>query len=199
MSNEHRFFESCAAAASPDWSIKLDTKLQPGQIDLASRTVRLYLVDTSSDWTAAGAFAPSGFAQAASAARAVGLRGSALADAAGQMIGSLGKADLHDAQALERCLQLVAAALTATRTYELMLSQQKSLAGHWVYIAYRGHDASITCRPVYFSGHEIGFVSTTDLANIVRQIVSQDLRTPGGSVSQMLKKAGGAILASCYK
>lgn len=199
MSKEHRFFESCAAAISPDWCVLLNDQMPLGQLDLASRTVRVYLVDTSTGWVTAGAFTPASFGLAADAARSAGLQGDDLADAAGARLGQLGQAAPVGGTEVDRCLQLVAAALANTWTFQLMKAQSKGPAGHWVYLAYRGHDASITCRPIYFGTHEAGFAPAGALADLVRQVVKQDTQTPASNVAQMLKKAGGAILADAYK
>jgi hypothetical protein len=198
MTNEHRFFERLAGLASPAWDVQLSDKLHAPGLDLAGRSVRLYLVDTSTSWTAAGAFAPAGFALAADAAKASGLQGSKLADAAGQALGQLGRTQPGPGDHLEKGLQLAAAALTNTQTFQLVTGKGRGLAGHWVYMAYRGHDASITCRPLYFNAHEMGFVPPEALYSMVRQVVRQDL-APGSSVAKLLKRAGGALLAPMFK
>lgn len=198
MTNEHRFFEQLAGLASPAWDVRLSDKLHAPGLDLAGRSVRLYLVDTSTNWTAAGAFAPAGFALAADAAKASGLHGADLADAAGQALSHLGKTQPGPGDHLEKALQLAAAALTNTQTFQLVTGKGRGLAGHWVYMAYRGRDASITCRPLYFNGLEAGFVAPEVLAGMLRQVVRQDL-APGSSVAKLLKKAGGALLDPAFK
>lgn len=198
MKAEHHFFQSLAGLASPGWDVHLNEQLSAGQIDLASRTVRLYLVDTSSGWTAAGAFAPAGFALAADAAKARGLQGSKLADAAGVALGHLGREQPSAGQHLETGLQLAAAALANTQTFQLVTAKGRGLAGHWVYMGYRGHDGSMTCRPLYFNAIEPGFVQSAALDGMVRQIVRQDL-APGSSVAKLLRKAGGALVSPIYK
>ena len=62
MKTEHAFFERLANLGQGDWTVKLQPHMVPGQMDLASYTARVYLVDTSTGWTAAGALQPSGFA-----------------------------------------------------------------------------------------------------------------------------------------
>jgi hypothetical protein len=62
MKKEQAFFEQMAGTALPGWDVKLQPHMTPGQMDLASYTARIYLVDTSTGWTAAGALQPSGFA-----------------------------------------------------------------------------------------------------------------------------------------
>lgn len=49
------FFETMAGALSPGWTVKLQSHLQPGQMDLGRYQARLYLVDSSNGWTAAAA------------------------------------------------------------------------------------------------------------------------------------------------
>jgi drug/metabolite transporter (DMT)-like permease len=57
MKKEQAFFEQMAGTALPGWDVKLQPNMTPGQMDLASYTARIYLVDTSTGWTAAGALA----------------------------------------------------------------------------------------------------------------------------------------------
>lgn len=55
MKHEKTFFEQMTGVLSPGWTVKLQSHLQPGQMDLGRFQVRLYLIDTSNGWTAAGA------------------------------------------------------------------------------------------------------------------------------------------------
>lgn len=198
MTNEQSFFQHLAGLSSPGWDVRLSDQLHAPGIDLAGRSVRLYLVDTSTGWTAAGAFAPPGFALAAGAAKALGLQGTGLADAAGQALGHVGRSQAGQDQRLEQALQLAAAALSCTQTFKIVAAKGDGLGGHWVYMGYRGHDASMTCRPLFFSNHEPGFVAPEALASMLRQVVQQDL-APGSSVARLLKKAGGVLLAPAFK
>ena len=47
MKQEKTFFETMAGSLSPGWTVKLQSHLQPGRMDLGRFQVRLYLVDTS--------------------------------------------------------------------------------------------------------------------------------------------------------
>ena len=47
MKKEQAFFEQMAGTALPGWDVKLQPHMTPGQMDLASYTARIYLVDTS--------------------------------------------------------------------------------------------------------------------------------------------------------
>ena len=73
MKQEKTFFETMAGSLSPGWTVKLQSHLQPGQMDLGRFQVRLYLVDTSNGWTAAAAMAPGGFEEARRNVAAAGL------------------------------------------------------------------------------------------------------------------------------
>ena len=197
MKQEKTFFETLAGALSPGWAVKLQSHLQPGQMDLGRFQVRLYLVDSSNGWTAAAAMAPGGFEEARQNVAAAGLTSTAVLDATGQAIAQLSRrqAGAGDAE-LQQGFQLVAAALTGTQTFKAVPPDQRN--GHWLNLAYRGHDASTICRPVFFGAQEAGFCSPEVLTQMARQVIAHDLR-PGTSVSDTLKKAGGAIIAPEYR
>ncbi len=199
MKHEHRFFESCAAALSPDWCVKLNDKLTPGAINLASYTARLYLVDTLNGWTIGGAFAPSDFGLAAKSAKEAGFDREAVANAAGNLLAELSQSVEQDSARVDQCLQLVAAALTSTKCFQAVTEQGRGLAGHWVYLAYHGRDKTVTCRPVYLNADTPGFIQTDALMALLRQVVKQDTCAPGGAVARMLRRAGGAILAPAFR
>ena len=193
MKQEKTFFETMAGVLSPGWTVKLQSHLQPGQMDLGRFQVRRYLVDSSNSWTAATAMAPEGFAEASRNVAAAGLTSTAVLDAAGQTIAQLSRcqASAGDAE-LQQGFQLVAAALTSTQTFKAVPPDRRN--GHWLYLAYRGHDASTICRPVFFGAPEAGFCSPEVLTQMARQVIAHDLR-PGTSVADQLRKAGGALIA----
>ena len=193
MKQEKTFFETMAGALSPGWTVKLQSHLQPGQMDLGRYQARLYLVDSSNGWTAAAAMAPEGFAEASRSVAAAGMTPIAVLDAAGQAIAQLSRRQVGAGDAeLQQGFQLVAAALTSTQTFKAVPPDRRN--GHWLYLAYRGHDASTICRPVFFGAPEAGFCSPEVLTQMARQVIAHDLR-PGTSVAEMLHKAGGALIA----
>lgn len=198
MKNEKAFFEAAMGQASPGWTLKLAPGLTPGQMDLARFNARIYLVDTSSDWVAAGAAEVQAFDLAAAAAKSAKTSAHELNDALGQGIAALARNGFADAQAEQgatiKTMQLALAALTHSKTFELV--KPRGLAGHWLYLAYRCLDASIVTRPMYFNGNEAGFVTGETLAGITRSLIKQDLANLGGAVAKQLKKGGGAMLAS---
>lgn len=198
MKTERAFFERLAKLGQGDWTVKLQPHMVPGQMDLASYTARVYLVDTSTGWTAAGALQPSGFAAAAKAHRDAGFSSDLVLDLAGQTITRLGR-DLPEADAPEvaQALQLAAAALASTQTFKTV--QPSGLAGHWVYMAYRMQDASTVCRPGFFRTDAPGFAPPAAITHYVRQVAALDLASPKSVTGQMLKRAGGAIIAPQYK
>lgn len=193
VKQEKTFFETMAGVLSPGWTVKLQSHLQPGQMDLGRFQVRLYLIDSSNSWTAAAAMAPEGFAEASRNVAAAGLTSTAVLDAAGQTIAQLSRcqAGAGDAE-LQQGFQLVAAALTSTQTFKAVRPDRRN--GHWLYLAYRGHDASTICRPVFFGAPEAGFYSPEVLTQMARQVIAHDLR-PGTPVANQLRKAGGALIA----
>jgi hypothetical protein len=197
MTAEQRFFESILAKASPGWDVTLAPHMQPGQMDLASLNVRVYVLDTSSGWTAAGCMAVSAFDQAKALAKSNPLGAAAVCDAAGQMIATLSKADTGgDAPEVVQCLQITTAALTTTKVFELV--KPRGLAGHWLYMVYRCLDASVVARPMYFNAAAPGLIDFAELAGMARHIAQQDLANANGSVARAIKKGGGALLASAF-
>ena len=198
MKKERAFFEQLAGAALPGWDVKLQPNMTPGQMDLASYTARIYLVDTSTGWTAAGALQPSGFAAVVKAQRNAGLSLDQVMDMAGQAVTQLGRDQpAPGSPDIGKGIELVAAALTGTQTFKTV--QASGLEGHWVYIGYRMHDASTICRPGFFRTGAPGFVDPGALTHYVRQVMAHDLASPQSSVGQMLKRAGGAIIAAELK
>jgi hypothetical protein len=196
MKKEQAFFEQMAGTALPGWDVKLQPHMTPGQMDLASYTARIYLVDTSTGWTAAGALQPSGFAGLR--AHFDALRLGNVTDLAGQAVTQLGRDQpAPGAPEIGKALELGAAALTGTQTFKTV--QASGLDGHWVYIGYRMHDASTICRPGFFRTGAPGFVAPEGLEHYVRQVVAHDLASTKSSVGQMLKRAGGAIISPEFK
>ena len=194
MGHEKFFFERLAGTALPGWDIKLQPHLQPGQMDLASYDVHIYVVDTSTGWTGAGALQASGFAAAARLPADIGLSQEDVADLAARSITMLGGLQpVAGAPDLTQCIQLTAAALTGTQTFD-QVRASADLSGHWVYVAYRMHDASTIARPVFFRSRAPGFLPVDALYQVVRQVVSQDRQSSTSAVGRMLKRAGRPIL-----
>jgi hypothetical protein len=198
MKKEQAFFEQMAGTALPGWDVKLQPHMTPGQMDLASYTARIYLVDTSTGWTAAGALQPSGFAGLRAHFAALRLGIDKVTDMAGQALNQLGRDQPEPGSPdIGKSIELVAAALTETQTFKTV--QASGLDGHWVYIGYRMHDASTICRPGFFRTGAPGFVAPEGLEHYVRQVVAHDLASTKSSVGQMLKRAGGAIISPEFK
>jgi hypothetical protein len=196
MKKERAFFEQLASTALPGWDMKLQPHMTPGQMDLASYTARIYLVDTSTGWTAAGALQPSGFAGLR--AHFDALRLGNVTDLAGQAVTQLGRDQpAPGSPEIGKAIELVAAALTGTQTFKTV--QASGLDGHWIYIGYRMLDASTICRPGFFRTGAPGFVAPEGLAHYVRQVMAHDLASTQSAVGQMLRRAGGAIISPEFK
>ena len=194
MGHEKNFFERLAGTALPGWDIKLQPHMEPGQMDLASYDVHIYVVDTSTGWTGAGAMQASGFAAAARLPADIGLSLGDVTDLAGKSITVLGGLQpAAGAPDLAQCIQLTASAVTGTQTFD-QVRAGADLSGHWVYVAYRMHDASTIARPVFFRSRAAGFLPVEALYQVVRQVVSQDRQSSTSAVGRMLKRAGGPIL-----
>jgi hypothetical protein len=189
VKQEKVFFENMAGTLSPGWTIKLAARPDgpqalPGQALFDRQQQRL---------DSPAAMAPEGYEEASRNVAAAGLTPTAVLDAAGQAIAQLSRrqAGAGDAE-LQQGFQLVAAALTSTQTFKAVPPDRRN--GHWLYLAYRGHDASTICRPVFFGAPETGFCSPEVLTQMARQVIAHDLR-PGTSVADQLHKAGGALIA----
>ena len=119
MGHEKDFFERLASTALPGWDIKLQPHMEPGQMDLASYDVHIYVVDTSTGWTGAGSMQASGFAAAARLPADIGLSLGDVPDLAAKAITVLGGVQPEAwAPDLAQCIQLTAAALTGTLTFD---------------------------------------------------------------------------------
>lgn len=198
MKTERAFFEHLANVGQADWTVKLQPHMAPGQMDLASYTARVYLVDTSTGWTVAGALQPSGFAAVTRAQKDAGLTPDQVNDIAGQAISRLGRDQPGaDAPEVAQAIQLTAAALAGTQTFKTV--EPTGLDGHWIYIGYRMLDASTICRPGFFRTGAPGFADPNAITHYVRQVLAHDLGSAKSMTGQMLKRAGGAILAPQYK
>ena len=198
MNKEQAFFEGITGAALPGWDVKLQPHMLPGQMDLASYTARVYLVATSSGWTAAGVLQPSGFAAIAQAHKDAGLTMERVTDMAGQCLNKLGREQpAADSPDVAQGIELIASALTGTQTFTTV--KPTGLDGHWVYIGYQMLDGSTICRPGFFRTHESGFVTPEALQHYVRQVVAHDLGNDQSTVGRMIKRAGGAIIAPQFK
>lgn len=200
MKSERTFFEHLAQQFSPGWSISIDDQLPLSEIQLSSRSARLYLVNTSNDWIAASAFSANAFREIHEHARSNGFGGKGLHDAAGKLIMSLGSAQAAGPETLETCMEVVAAAIAESKAFEVQSKQPGTnvIAGHWIYISYRGHDASLTSRPVFLKAKEPGFLDPDTLRSVVRQVIAIDAQK-STQVSIALKKAGGAIFHPAYE
>jgi hypothetical protein len=195
--NEKRFFEQAAQTANAGWTLKLAAHLTPGTMNLSDYTALLYVVDTSTGWTGAGAITVDGFALARASAQASGWTADQMADSTGALISKLGRENApHDSPRLTQCLQVMAAALTNTQAFEI--AKPTGLDGHWLYIGYRMLDGSTISRPMFFRSGAPGFISPDALTDVVRRVVAQDTKATSSNVGRMLKASGGALLAGIY-
>ncbi len=195
--NEKRFFEQIAQTSNEGWTLKLAAHLTPGEMNLSDYNALLYVVDTSTGWTGAGAITVDGFGLARASAQASGWTTDQMADSTGALISKLGREGApHDSPELAQCLQVMAAALTDTQTFEI--AKPTGLDGHWVYIGYRMLDGSTICRPLFFRSGGQGFIPPEALTDVVRRVVVQDTKATNSTVGRMLKRAGGALLAEIY-
>lgn len=195
--NEKRFFEQVAQTANAGWTLKLAGYLTPGGMNLSDYTALLYVVDTSTGWTGAGAMTVDGFALARASAQASGGTTEQMADSTGTLISKLGREDApHDSPELAQCLQVMAAALTGTQTFEI--AKPTGLDGHWVYIGYGCWTAPPFAARCFSEVGGQGFIPPEALSDVVRRVVVQDTKATGSTVGRMLKRAGGALLAEIY-
>jgi hypothetical protein len=198
MQAETTFLNRIFSLASPTWSVHLSPDLMPGSVGVATHNAYLYAVDTRTAWVAAGAIQPEHFLLASKWAASNGMAPTALADAVGQSIAKLGASrPAADAPEVRQCMELVAAALVHTRTFDQVRHTQ-DLSGHWVYVAYGMRDGSTITRPMFFRVPTVGLLPTPELLAKVRTVVQLD-REPSTNVGRMLKAAGGAVLAKSFR
>lgn len=197
--HEQKFFEALIGFSSPGWNIKLQNHLQPGQMELGSMRVHVYVVDTSTEWMAAAAMEKTAFEVSKSHAKALGMSPLDVADAAGQSISRLGKIQpTADDPYVVSCIQLTVAAISHTSTFQLV--QPKGVDGHWLYLTYRMMDASTVARPVYLNPPaQSGFLSAAMLRAVIQKVVTQDTRQENAVVFQELRRGGGALIAPAFK
>lgn len=198
MNAEHHFFKHLAETTLPGWDIRLQPHMQPGSMDLASYDARIYVVDTSTGWTASGVMKASSFKDAGQTPARLKLSMDQVKDLAASSITRLGCEQAEaDAPEVARCIELTAAALTGTHTFD-QVHASADLSGHWIYIAYRMHDASTVARPVFFRTEATGVLPPEAIAQVVRQVVAQDNSARSSHVGQMIRRAGGAILSKQF-
>lgn len=161
--------------------------------------VRVYVVDTSTEWMAAAAMERTAFEISKSQAKAIGMSPLDVADAAGQSISRLGKIQpTADDPYVVSCIQLTVAAISHTSTFQLV--QPKGVDGHWLYLTYRMMDASTVARPVYLNPPaQSGFLSAAMLRAVIQKVVAQDTRQENAVVYQELRHGGGALIAPAFK
>ena len=198
MKAQRSFFEQIGTSVSPGWSVRLAQDLQPGNFEIFTHSVRLYLIDTSSGWVGAGGLTEESFMLVHEQAQEMQRRRKPVASMAGQLLARLG-ASRPEAGAPELVEGLAMAALAMTLTTCFKKVRHVGCRGHWLYIGYRGHDASMVCRPVFLFAQDPLFMATDSLMQTVREVVRMDLENPFGSVSLELKRAGGSVLAEMFR
>jgi hypothetical protein len=198
MSHERSLFQLIASATSPDWNVHLTDHMQPGAMNLGEHSARIYAVDVRTGWIGAGCMAPNSMLIAAQHLKERSIRGGKLQDEACQWVKTLSAADaISNNPDIEKCLTVVAAALTDTTTFNLAKSQ--GIAGHWIYMIYNCRDGSHVSRPVFARSSQVGgaFIEPDVLNSVIARVISQD-HSPTSSVAKQLTLGGGTEVAEVF-
>lgn len=199
MNAESKMWLDQLQAITPQWKLSLGQHFQPGA-GLLATDAYVYVIDTSTNWMAGAALATSEMRRmratldANPSMREAALNGcTAAVLAAGDRGLNPGTADG------EACLVSAIAALALTRSWDLVLNKQNSLAGHWFYVVYRlrGGPGGIG-RPGFVSWSEPGFLPQERIDQLVAQMLHADADR-NSNVGRMLAADGGAQLSERFE
>lgn len=198
MSHEKSFFQQIASATSPGWDVHLKRHMQPGSMNLSEHSARIYAVDVRSGWIGAGCMVPRAMLEAAQQLKARNLSGGPLQDEAGHWVSNMGSADIgSDNPDIEKCLTVVAAALTETSTFTS--ARPQGLEGHWIFMVYTCMDSSLVSRPVFGRNSLVGgaFLEPRTLYSLIARVITQD-HTPESNVAKQLALGQGTDVAEAF-
>jgi len=199
MNGEATFWKSLAEGLNPGWQIDFRSG-QSGlpQTPLSTIDNYVYAFDTGVGWLASAGISSSEVERAAEAtnAAAPGIR-SAVPNAAAQCISAAADAgSSFDRERVREALTLTLVAITQTQTFPTAhKTHRPGQRLHWIYVVYRLRDGSRIGRPACVVAPRDGLLDPEALDDLVARIVAADT-APGSSssVSEMLRRYGGAIL-----
>lgn len=203
---ESTFWKMVAEAASPGWSMKLDTAIGPnGESRLSQLKSFVYVIDMATGWTCTGGLFPSMFKELAGkwhTDRRGGPGGESTVDfllsAVGQCAQSRETADSSISTATAAAAVVV---LGGTQSYKQAVELTGSVEGHWFYLVYQLKDRTRIGRPVFRSGGERapGLMSPEEVNEFAARVASMDLDPAAkSSVAQMIREGGGTAIADKF-
>lgn len=198
MSHEKSLFQQIASATSPGWDVHLKCHMEPGSMNLSEHSARIYAVDVRSGWIGAGCMVPQAMLEAAQQLKARNLSGGPLQDEAGHWVSNLGSADISsDNPDIEKCLTVVAAALTGTSTFAAARTQ--GVDGHWIFMVYTCMDGSLVSRPIFGRNSLVGgaFLEPKGLYSLIARVITQD-HNPSSGVGKELAMGRGTDVAEIF-
>ncbi|MDF2461952.1 MAG: hypothetical protein K0Q43_187 [Ramlibacter sp.] len=200
MNNEQKFWRSLLHARSPYW--KLHIQAGDRIEGLAEYDVAIYVVDTSTGWTAAGMLKTPEFQHIA---QAVGQAAKSMRKIRGGLSAGiwqvLGEAPQPAASSPEAHEALVSACadMALTKTFVQVKQQTGGVAGHWVYLVYRLQSGERIGRPVFFGRPQMGLIDQNDLEFSICKIIALDTDPASqASVARDLRAGGGPILCDTF-
>jgi hypothetical protein len=163
----------------------------------------VYAFDTGAGWLASGGMSSGEVQRAAAATNAAPLEiRSAAPNAAAHCISDAADAgSSYDSQRAREALSFTLIAITQTQTFAA--AHETRAPGrrlHWVYVVYRMRDGSRVGRPACVGAQQEGLFDPEGLADLITRIVAADT-APGSSssVSQLLRRYGGAVLEKALR
>lgn len=189
---EDRFWQEVGNQLNPGWQIHLG----PGgvQVPLASQDTFLYLLDTATMWITGGATLSSEMLRARRELQKLKMTPAQVAGLAAEPILECSQTQLTgDHPKVRLAMTAAVCSITATGTWSAVMDRIGSPAGHWIWMVYRLQDGESLGRPVFSQGPRV-FMQEPDLHRALRTALASDLGNPNSSVSQMVRKGGGAVL-----
>lgn len=202
MSDERALWAQVATRAGTAWHIDASEDVAGGFTNptLRDYMVRVYAVDTSSDWLLAGATTLDGLRFArASVMRSAGDRPlDRVTSEAALRLHRVASAQASDAHVRLGALTTALESLVATKTYEAVCRDHSPPLGHWILILYRAKDNSLLTRPAFIGGLHRGYMEVGTLEGHLRTIMAADLGAAQSGLGQRLARSGGAVLADRF-
>lgn len=198
-SNESKFWEQIAAQGNPGWKMAIGPSMEAGEISLSGCDTYLYVVDTKTGWTSAGATQGECLHRAKrtypEVMKLTQMTAAALASAAaGMIIHAARTGAAPDSEESIRAINGVAYALVDTKTFDVVQQRTGGVAGHWIYLVYTLRNGDLIGRPMYAMDVTTKFLDPGKLNDIVQQVIAADTGNPASVVGSQLASAGGAVL-----
>lgn len=197
--NEKRSIEAMLQAGTSGWQLRLNHNMELGSGELSGLDSHIYLIDTHKGKTYGASLKPERLQSLFEQCVQKSISHDQVGEALQAVMEELG--DSVEAQKIEKMMVLAAATFNGTRTKELAVQQNSGYGGHWLVVLYRTKSGGVLDRPAYLSSEllQTGLPMNREmLEELAQQIVTSDIQGKG-SVSQMIRAEGGALLHEKYK